>query len=207
MVVVKPDVVTKVDLRVTTTPIENKVVAQDVNELVRAASETIDFLEDQVYGGLYICEGTGSQTISSGSKIIINQWNQIQPQKGMNLTNGDFSIPIPLGKPGIYEVRFHISYETDAKNGEIFKIRTVDNGDIIPGVCTRVQHQHLATTTYEASTSRLVEYTLPKTISLEFEALTLNNSRQINVKHASLTVRRIDVLDAGDLPGPGPIPL
>ena len=196
MTIDKANVTEKSDLVTTQTPIANKVTASDINELRRASDDVIDFLDaspvtEAVYGGLYICEGTGpAQTISSGQKILINQWQEAQLAKGIQISHGDQSITIP--EAGVYEMRFHISYETSARNGEIFKIRTVENGEFVPGVCTRVQHQHPNTTTYQASAGRLVEYTNTKTISLEFEALTLGSDRTIVVRHASLAVFRVD---------------
>lgn len=44
----KPDVVQKTDLVVTSTAIENKVTAQDINEIVRASGDSIDAINELV---------------------------------------------------------------------------------------------------------------------------------------------------------------
>lgn len=45
-IIIKPNVATKADIRTTDTPIANKVVAADVNELVRASDDTIDYVQE-----------------------------------------------------------------------------------------------------------------------------------------------------------------
>lgn len=192
----KADIVEKIDLRATDTPIQNKVVAADINELKRASDEIIDFIEslpvsNPVYGGLYICEGDATpQSIESGQKITIDQWTNAQPNNNLQVNDGDQSLEIP--EPGIYEIRLHLSYETTARNGEVFRIRTVENGDIVPGICNRVQHQHPATTVYNTSIGRIVKYESTKTLSVEFEASAVSTTRTVVIRHGSLTVRKID---------------
>lgn len=198
MTITKADVVQKTDVRTSPLPIENKVVADDVNELRRASDDTIDFLDGAaitpaIYGGLFICGGEGpAQTIESDQKITIDQWQTTQPSRGLAIDEGDQLITVP--EAGVYDIRFTVSYETTSRGGEIFTIFTAQNGDIVPGICTRVQHQHPATTTYQAAAGRLVAYAEPIALSLAFEASTLSSPRTITIRHASLSIFRVDLI-------------
>lgn len=77
-VITKPDVVEKTDIRTTDTPIANKVVAADVNELVRALDDTIDYVQEiyeilsaQAKGQALFIDSTNEVTISNTTDFFL----------------------------------------------------------------------------------------------------------------------------------------
>lgn len=184
----KAAVVTKIQYQELSLPENQKLTHADVNEIKRVTDDLVDLL---VYGGLYTCEGTGSQNLATASKITINQWQDIQAESVFDSTAGDQSITIPSSGVYLIEV-LNLSYETTARNGEIFKFRLLINGDPVPGACTRVQHQHAATTTYSCALGRILALDEDDVITVEVESLTLASTRTFALRHGSLMAYRLN---------------
>jgi hypothetical protein len=191
MTITKANVVAKTDAAVSATPLANKVVAADVNELKRASDDTIDAIEGAEYGGFYICNGSGTQSIASGGQITVNQWTTAQPDNGLGVENGDQTITIP--RAGVYKVEVHYSYETTSKDDEVFAFWTYSGSNPIPGLCTRVQHHEPDQNIYNASFGKLVLFAGGEVLSARVDAGTTDGSRTFNVKHGAFTVYRIGV--------------
>lgn len=196
MSIVKAGVIPKVDARVSTLPLENKVVAEDINEFKRVTDEIIDAFSSAVlpaekaFAGLAICQGVLSQTLDSQDLIYVDQWSLLQPEFGFVVANGDQALTAPV--TAIYRVDVTLSYETDAKNGEVFKFTVEDNNvGAIPGLCTKVQHQHAQTTVYNA---HMMLFT-PSLANTEFrvavEAVTVAQPRTFAIKHGSFMMQQV----------------
>ena len=191
MSIVKANLVAKSDLVVTATPIGNKITAGDVNELKRASDDTIDTLAAAEYGGLFICNGTGSQSIASGGQITVNQWTNAQPDNGLGVANGDQTITI--ARAGVYKVEAQYSYETTSKDDEVFAFLLYSGANPIPGLCSRVQHHEPDQTIYGVAFGKLVAFAGGEVLSARVDAGALDQSRTFDIKHGALTVYRIGV--------------
>jgi hypothetical protein len=191
MTITKASLVTKSDLIVTATPIANKVVAADVNELKRASDDTIDALGAAEYGGLFICNGAGSQSIASSGQITVNQWTNAQPDNGLGVTNGDQTVTI--ARAGVYKVEVHYSYETTSKDDEVFAFWVYSGANPIPGLCTRVQHHEPDQNIYSASFGKLVSFSGGEVLSARVDAGVLDEARTFDIKHGALTIYRVGV--------------
>lgn len=191
MTITKANVIAKTDAAVSATPLANKVVAADVNELKRASDDTIDAIEDAEYGGLFASNATGTQSIASSAEITVNQWTTAQPDNGLGVDNGDQSITIP--RAGVYKVEVHYSYETTSKDDEVFTFWVYNGASQVPGLCTRAQHHEPDQTIYSVSLGRLVSFAAGDVLTARVEAGALDESRTFNVKHGVFTVYRIGV--------------
>jgi len=191
MTITKANIVTKSDFVVSSTPIANKVTAADLNEIKRASDDTIDALNDSEHGGLYICNGTGTQSIASGGQISINQWTDAQPDNGLGVVNGNQTITIPTA--GTYMVVAHLSYETNSKNDEVFRFLVYSGANPIPGLCTRTQHYNTNDNVYSADFSRLVTFAGGEVMSARVDGGTLGQTRTFDLKHGTFTVFRVGV--------------
>ena len=201
MTITKANLVTKSDMAVSVTPLANKVVAADVNELKRVTDDLVD-ADAKAFGGWFICQGTASQTIDSFDFVTVDQWNSVLPLVGVTVDTS----PGPSGTPyitipasAIYRVDVRIDYETDAKNGEVFAFDVWKNpalpppGDqTIPGLCSRVQHQHAQTTIYSVAMSLFVALDQGDELFVGVESKTAQGAaRTFAVKHGAFMVQQI----------------
>jgi hypothetical protein len=191
MTITKANIVTKSDFVVSSTPVANKVTAADLNEIKRASDDTIDALNGAEHGGLYICNGTGTQSIASGGQISINQWTTAQPDNGLGVVNGNQTITIPTA--GTYMVLIHLSYETTSKDDEVFAFWVYAGANPIAGLCTRQQHHEPDQNIYSADFFRLVSFTGGEVLSARVDGGVLDQSRTFNIKHGTFTVFRVGV--------------
>jgi hypothetical protein len=191
MTITKANIVTKSDFVVSSTPIANKVTAADLNEIKRASDDTIDALNNAEHGGLYICNGTGTQSIASGAQITINQWTTAQPDNGLGVENGDQTITIPTA--GTYMVLIHLSYETTSKDDEIFTFFVYAGANPVAGLCTRQQHHEPDVNIYAADFYRLAAFSAGDVLSVRVDASALDESRTFDIKHGTFTVFRVGV--------------
>jgi hypothetical protein len=189
MPITKADIIPKSDYRVSSAALANKVVANDINELKRVTDETVDALA-RAYSGFYVCNGAASQNITTGAEVTINQWTTLQPQDLFEAEAGDQYLDIP--QAGVYWVSLEISYETTSKDDEIFKFWVTEDGNPIPGLCTRVQHHEPDVQVYQMTTTRLVAFDEGARLAARVDAEgTLDGIRTFDMKHGSLTVVQV----------------
>jgi hypothetical protein len=195
MTIARPDVVEKTALRTLSTAAANKVTAEDVNEIVRAIDDIIDVVSDRAplaYGGLYICEGVGTQTLSSETTTTLSQWTNAQPQEMFTAANGDQVLTVPVGGAGRYRASIeHFVYTTDAKNREVFRIRILKNGAVVPGLCSRVEHSHNTDSSYHATIGLVVDLAEGDVLSVAITTGVLASPRTLGLRHASIVAHRI----------------
>jgi hypothetical protein len=196
--ITRADVIPKVDARISNLPVENKVVAQDINEFKRVTDDLADVLEGldlpaaetMAFGGLFICSGAQTQTIASEGTVTLNQWLLGQPSFGFVHEAGDQFITIP--RSAVYRIDVNLSYDTTARNGEVFMFDVVSSSTgPIPGLCTRVQHQHAQQSVYSMCITLLVALQDGDNIEVVVEAGVLDQPRTLAIKHGSFTITQV----------------
>jgi hypothetical protein len=146
-----------------------------------------------VYGGLFICEGSGSQNIASNSDNKITQWTAAEPQAGgFDVDPDENELVIPVS--GVYMLSYHITYNTTAEYPEFFRLRIAANGVALPGACNRVTHFGRGPTPdifFSLSANKFVTLAEDDVITLQCVAESLDSTRTLEVKHAALQARLI----------------
>lgn len=161
-----------------------------------SAQDLRDFVETILgcYSGLYICEGSDSQNVTSSGKTTIDQWVSAQAvSDAFDTTDGDQLLTIPV--TGVYDVSFSCTYNTDSVYAEVFRVRVTQNGSALPGLCDRRIHYPASLSSpdvvHPSTGRRLVSLTAGDELELEVEAGALGSTRTFAIKHASLVARLV----------------
>lgn len=140
-----------------------------------------------VYGGVYTCDGVGTQSVDSGAPITIAQFDTAEPVKGVTADPANNRLVLTLD--GVYEVFLHVTYQSNAPTDVIFKIRALLDGAGIPGACGRISH-HSQLDVYSISVMRHVSATAGQVITAQAESLDAA-SYTFDVKHAMMSARLV----------------
>lgn len=145
-----------------------------------------------VFGGLYICEGSGSQSIASEAKTTVDQWTNVQAMGTFENSDGDQALTVPVS--GVYDIAYHVTYNTDSRYPEFYRVRITRDGAAIPGPCNRATHFGRGTNPavhFHLAARRFIDLTEGEELELEFESSVLSDTRTIDIKHAGLEARLI----------------
>ncbi len=143
-----------------------------------------NFLSALEYGELYVQDGSGSQTMSSGGYTKINQFltNGLSSD---HITPDHTSDVLTVSRTGVYSARFSISFT--GTNGVVWDVAL-----FLDGVETHIEVEHtiVASVRISGGAQGYLDVT-GQPVDVDLRAKPDGASKDIEVLHASITLERI----------------